>query len=419
MNYHLSGHLQVRNTLPHILEDTLDDGSGNRVTVLGFNRKGRYLAAGHHDGRCTIWDFDTRTIAKVFIGHVRPLTSVSWSRSSQYLVTSSLDWNIRVWDITTSTFYYSHTFNSMVFKAQFHPVESLLLVSLWMDSPHLINIETGEIIILKEEKWDEDDDTTNQFSASFNTTGDLIYVVGSDGSINIIRTTTKKVVNSFVAVEELHSQNKIGIKSITFSRDGRQYLLNSMDKAMRLYNVEDNSFSLKLVQQVDMLQWKVCQFYGEDFVISCSSETAMQKIYIWDRNFGSLITILEGPKDIILDLTHHPTRPLYCAASATGLVFIWGQQHTESWSAYAPGFTELEENEEYIEREDEFDEIPDTPKVVKENVEELSIEIDMASVEEEDDYYFPVQPIHDGDMVSATQPCPSPTKSKRRQKFLK
>ena len=46
-----------------------------------------------------------------------------------------------------------------------------------------------------------------------------------------------------------------------------------------------------------------------------------------------------------------------------GLVYIWAKDYTENWSAFAPDFKELEENEEYVEREDEFDLIPETEKV--------------------------------------------------------
>lgn len=133
---------------------------------------------------------------------------------------------------------------------------------------------------------------------------------------------------------------KVGIKSIAFSKDGNQYLLNSMDRAIRIYNVDDNSFSMKFCVTVDQFQWKVAQFYGDDYVISCmsyflsifysflffclictsftfissfltllgSSETSSHKIHIWGRHFGQLVTILEGiGKHTILDMIVCPS----------------------------------------------------------------------------------------------------------------
>lgn len=51
----------------------------------------------------------------------------------------------------------------------------------------------------------------------------------------------------------------------------------------------------------------------------------------------------------------HPIRPLIASVSSLGLVHVWTTGITENWSAYAPGFDELEENMEYPEKEDEFD----------------------------------------------------------------
>lgn len=51
----------------------------------------------------------------------------------------------------------------------------------------------------------------------------------------------------------------------------------------------------------------------------------------------------------------HPIRPLIASVSTLGLIHVWVTGITENWSAYAPGFEELDENVEYQEKEDEFD----------------------------------------------------------------
>ena len=51
----------------------------------------------------------------------------------------------------------------------------------------------------------------------------------------------------------------------------------------------------------------------------------------------------------------HPFRPLIASVSTLGLIHLWVTPVVENWSAYAPGFEELDENREYEEKEDEFD----------------------------------------------------------------
>lgn len=71
---------------------------------------------------------------------------------------------------------------------------------------------------------------------------------------------------------------------------------------------------------------------------------------------GSLVKILEGPKEELGVVEWHPARPLVAAVGLeTGRIYIWANSNPQRWSALAPDFHEVEENVEYEEREDEFD----------------------------------------------------------------
>jgi COMPASS component SWD1 len=106
---------------------------------------------------------------------------------------------------------------------------------------------------------------------------------------------------------------------------------------------------------VGKMQWKCCAFVGDDFVIGGYAEKAEHKIFFFSRQFGQIATTIEGQHESVLGLAWHPSLNVVLSYSSVGVLYVWGRQGSENWSAYAPGFRELEENEEYVEREDEFD----------------------------------------------------------------
>jgi COMPASS component SWD1 len=147
------------------------------------------------------------------------------------------------------------------------------------------------------------------------------------------------------------------VKQIKFNRKGTLFLANCHDRKIRLFDRETMEVRKTFVDPVKKNLWKTCCFSGNsEYVIAGSADKAEHHIYIWDTERGSLLKNIEGPKEGILDLQWHPLHPIICSCgSNSGVIFIWTTNYTENWSAYAPNFTELHENEVYIEREDEFD----------------------------------------------------------------
>ena len=86
-----------------------------------------------------------------------------------------------------------------------------------------------------------------------------------------------------------------------------------------------------------------------------AAHDAGHNIYLWDRDAGVLVKILEGPREPLIFAQWHPVLPQLASIAASGDIYLWKTKWNEIWSAYAPGFEELEENVEYEEREDEFD----------------------------------------------------------------
>ncbi|XP_014510654.1 protein RBL isoform X4 [Vigna radiata var. radiata] len=371
----------LQGDFPEVIEEYLEHGC---MKCIAFNRRGTLLAVGCNDGSCVIWDFETRGIAKELRDNdcSSPITSVCWSKCGNRILISAADKSLLLWDVMSG--------NTTSLKV------SVLEVSNNGATPASRN------------KCADGITSFSPTAACFSKNGNLVYVGNSKGEILIIN----HIDNEVRAMVPIPGGSVV--KNIVFSRNGKYLLTNSNDRIIRIYEnllplkdevraLDDLNENLNDLEGVEKLKavgskcltlfrelqdlitkvhWKAPCFSGDgEWVVGGSASKGEHKIYIWDR-VGRLVKILEGPKEAIIDLAWHPVRPIVVSVSLNGIVYIWAKDYTENWSAFAPDFKELEENEEYVEREDEFDLIPETGKLKESDVNEDD-EVDIVTVEKD------------------------------------
>lgn len=196
----------------------------------------------------------------------------------------------------------------------------------------------------------------------FTAFGNHIVAGTSKGWINIIETQTCRTIHSTRLCNAV-------IILIRLASNGRDLLINSSDRVIRTIlmpdlsqlgiDLEPSSIKLhvehKFQDVVNRLSWNHVTFSSTGEFVSAS--TFMNPdIYVWERSHGSLVKILEGPREELGVLEWHPSRPMVVACGLeSGCIYTWSIVTPQKWSALAPDFGEVEENVEYMEREDEFD----------------------------------------------------------------
>lgn len=233
------------------------------------------------------------------------------------------------------------------------------------------------------------------------------------GQLTIIETESLKVLDSFsVATQRNVGKYSNAILAIVFSKRGKYFLLHCGDK-LRLFNAETNQQEREFKDIINNTRYTWIAFSGKtvisdktwdsDYVIAGSTH----EIFIWDRQTGDLVKILDEVKDNVICLEWHPYKPILVTSTRGGTICIWSKNYTENWSAFAPDFQEIEQNETYIEREDEFDIKDDEEELkVKKQEEEEDVEVNIEDIDRgpwesdvsDQEIIIPTYPIKDSEM---------------------
>lgn len=437
----------LQGDFPEVIEEYLEHGI---MKCIAFNRRGTLLAAGCNDGSCVIWDFEVRGVAKELRDNecCSPITSICWSKGGNRILASAADKSLSLWDVLSGKRIKRIVLQQTPLLARLNPgssKSSLCLACPLSRAPMIVDLNTENTTYLQVSVSDKPSgpnpasrnkgsDGSTSFTptaACFSKYGNLVYVGNSKGEILVIDSKDGEV-HAMVPI----SGGSV-VKNIVFSRNGQYLLTNSNDRVIRIYEnllppkdevralaeLNENLGDLNGVEKlkaagskcltlfrefqdaITKVHWKAPCFSGDgEWVVGGSASKGEHKIYIWDRA-GHLVKILEGPKEALIDLAWHPVRPIVVSVSLCGIVYIWAKEYIENWSAFAPDFKEIEENEEYVEREDEFDLNPDTDNVKGSDVNEDE-DVDIVTVEKDPNFsdsdmseeelrYLPVSPIPD------------------------
>lgn len=197
-------------------------------------------------------------------------------------------------------------------------------------------------------------------SVLWTSSGDHIIAGTNKGKINIIDARTLEIIYSEKVCTGV-------ITTMRITGSGRDLLINSQDRIIRTLRIPNLSaedldpdtiqipLEHKFQDVVNKLSWNHVTFSATGEYVAASTYNN-HELYVWERNHGSLVCMLKDPKEEQGVIEWHPTRALLAACGLeTGRIYIWSVISPQKWSALAPDFAEVQENVEYIEREDEFD----------------------------------------------------------------
>ncbi|KXJ91519.1 SWD1-like protein [Microdochium bolleyi] len=359
---------------PEHITNTIRSG---HTTCLRFSRRGDLLASGRGDGTVVVWDLETMGVARKLRGHKGIISSLSWSRCGRYLLSAGQDWRAVLWDLQDGTRYREVRFRAPLYIADLHPWNHHLFVASMLDeAPCLVDVsepndtkfpfpsapkrDNSDADAATKEKHAKEDAKQTTTAAIWNHTGDYILAGTNKGRLNLVDPNTREII---------WSEKKYGstITTLRITTSGRVLLVKAQDKIIRTFHIPNLTaddldpdtmhmpLEHKFQDMVNNSSWNHVTFSATGEYVAAPTYSN-HELYIWERDHGSLVRMLEGPKEELGAIEWHPHRPMLVGCGIeTGRIYIWSVTSPQRWSALAPDFAEVEENVEYIEKEDEFD----------------------------------------------------------------
>ncbi|PCG92907.1 Hypothetical protein PENO1_086220 [Penicillium occitanis (nom. inval.)] len=307
-----SDHMCDRNAFPRHSSMQLTRHS-NEVWYVEFSHDGTKLVTTSKDKSVIIYDATDRfSVIHRFYEHHDAVVFATWSPDDTKIITCSQDKTAKVWDVQTGHCYMTIEHHSDIVTAAAWAPDGETFVTASMDIKAPLcywGLRSRNPIHVWRDGFRAQDCTI---------TPDGTRLIASDNEDKLY------VYDLASRAEEYRLSMKNHITSVSVSKDSRYVLLNLRNNQIQLMDIE----TTEVVRRFDgqkQGEWVIRSRFGgagENFVVSGSEDS---QIYIWHRENGALVEVLEGhTKGCVNAISWNPKNPsMFASAGDDCVVRIW------------------------------------------------------------------------------------------------
>ena len=345
---------------PESFETTLDFGAAQ---VLQCNRWGTLLACGCRGGRIIICDTLTLRPAATLAGHSSIVSALAWSANGKYLASAAGDNFVLVWDVKQLAVVAKIETATLPMNLSFSPRnDKALLVSTAAECPAVYELDyaRGTVTGKRDLPLPAEERAADLEGSKGAKTGTALALAMWDRNERRILCCSGRGMlyevdyKKFAVRRSLELCKGYSAKTMDINRNGDSLLVTCTDRTIRYVDLDTMTEKCSRIKDdVNKTNYRKTIFSNNSrYICACTGEC---NILMWNKDMKMLEPLPGQPTDHVLDIVWHPTKPILFGVSTKERILVWSTSIVENWNAYAPSFKELMQNEEYIEREDEFD----------------------------------------------------------------
>ncbi|KAL6068390.1 Transducin family protein / WD-40 repeat family protein [Balamuthia mandrillaris] len=291
----------------------------DEVWFLQFSHGGKFLASASRDKTAIIWILEEDTVRPLHIlsGHEKSTWYLSWSPDDRLLLTSGLnDSTVRLWDVETGTLMHS-----------FQKHTDAITACAWMpDGNFFVTGGLDRQVYV----WNVQGEFVKSYDIASSEINDL--AISPDGKwLVLVCQEMHLIVLDLETDQKFTLPETEAITSISISEDSMHVLVNISTREIHLWNL----LSRMMVQKYEGQQqgrFVIRSCFGganQAFILSGSEDN---KVYIWNREHGTLLYALEGHEGTVNCVSWNPTNPYqFASASDDHTIRIWESERSQQY----------------------------------------------------------------------------------------